>query len=108
MNDYEREFGDEAEDLDGGQTYKAGDWQKAKTAYAYAITDVAMRRYAETAKEELTEGIEEFVDDTQRELELDEEPEIQFTAQCPHGRIERHRPEDCRHLGINLRDTKTC
>jgi len=35
VNEYEREFGNDAEDLIGEKTYKATEWQEAKTAYAY-------------------------------------------------------------------------
>jgi len=85
VNDYEREFGSEAEDITGGTEYKASDWQNAKTAYAYAIGYVAFSRYASEAREELAEAVEEFVSDTQSELELEDAPQIQFSTSCPHG-----------------------
>ena len=81
---YESDFGDEAEDLSGEDTYKASDWQKAQTAYAYGIAFAGFAHYFEKAKQELTEGLEEFGSDAQSELEADE-IKVQITNDCPHG-----------------------
>lgn len=86
IDGYEREFGSEAEDLcDGGQTFKASEWQQAQTAYAYAVAFAAHNSYFETAKRELIEAAEEFAQDAVTELELDDTPQIQITMSCAHG-----------------------
>ena len=85
IRDYEREFGDEATELTGEETYKAEDWQKAQTAYAYAIAYAGYSHYFAAAKTELVDGLEEFGQDAVTELELDDTPEIQLSMTCAHG-----------------------
>lgn len=85
IRDYERDFGEEAEDICSGTEYKASDWQQAKTAYAYAIAYCAFTSYFYRAKEAIKESIEEFVDDVNRELEPTDEVQIQITTRCTYG-----------------------
>lgn len=85
INEYERDFGSEAEDICGERTYKAADWQQAQTAYAYAIAYTARNSYFSTAKRELIEAVEEFADDAQAELELEDRPQVTFSTTCIHG-----------------------
>ena len=85
VNEYEREFGNDAEDLIGEKTYKATEWQEAKTAYAYAIAYTAHSSYFSTAKQELIEAVEEFPGDAQTELELEDRPQVTFSTTCIHG-----------------------
>ena len=85
VSEYEREFGNEAEDLIGETTYKADEWQQAKAAYAYAIAYVAHNSYFYTAKQELIEAVEEFGQDAVSELKLDDTPQVAFSMTCPHG-----------------------
>lgn len=85
IDDYERDFGEEAEEIAGEETYKASHWQEAKTAYAYAIAYCAFSSYAAEAREELAAAVEEFVSDSQTELNLEDAPEIQFSNTCVHG-----------------------
>jgi len=88
---YEEEFGSDAEDIcDGGQTYKASEYQQAATAYAYAIAYCGFGSYFQAAKDELIEGLEEFETDAERELhtdalDIDDVVKVQITGQCPHG-----------------------
>lgn len=83
IDELDREFGQQAEDMGGG-TYTAADWRKAKTEYAYALAWVAFSHYFEEAKRELIEGIEEFVEDAERELDV-EDVQIQINYRCLHG-----------------------
>ena len=85
VNEYERDFGSDAEDLIGETTYKATEWQEAKTAYAYAIAYAAYSSYFSTAKQELIEAVEEFAGDAQTELELEDRPQVTFSTTCTHG-----------------------
>ena len=83
---YESDFGSDAEDIcDGGQTYKASEYQQAQTAYAYAIAYCGFQAYFQVAKDELIEALEEFESDAQGELKTDEEIQVQLTTQCPRG-----------------------
>lgn len=81
---YEREFGQDAEDICGDQEYKAADWQQAQTAYAYAIAYTGFNHYFETAKTELVEAVEEFVSDMQTELDTDCD-RIELSMTCTLG-----------------------
>lgn len=85
IRDYGRDFGDDAEDILGEQTYKATDWQRAKTAYAYAIAYTAFSSYFAEAKREFIEGIEEFADDVARELKFDGEVRVSLASSCALG-----------------------
>lgn len=85
LRDYERDFGGDAEDIVGERTFKATEWQEAKTAYAYAVAYMAFSHYFAEAKTELVNGIREFADDVARELEFDGELKIQVTSRCSHG-----------------------
>jgi len=86
---YESDFGSEAKDIcDGGQTYKASEYQRAATAYAYAIAYCGFSCYFQEAKDELTEALEEFQSDVHLELTtqpVEDEIQVQITNQCPHG-----------------------
>jgi len=83
---YESNFGSEAEDIcDGGQTYKASEYQQAATAYAYAIAYCGFNSYFQQSKEELIEALEDFESDATRELAADDDVQVQITSQCPHG-----------------------
>lgn len=85
IRDYESDFGREAEDITGDATYKAEDWQQAKTAYAYALAWVAHSHYFAEAKSELIDGLGEFADDVRRELDWDEDVHVQVSNSCQHG-----------------------
>lgn len=84
----ERDYGAEAEDIAGDQTYKASDWQQAQTAYAYAIAYCAFNAAFEKAKTEVTDALEEFngdVTDILADDLGDDIPEIRISLTCPHG-----------------------
>ncbi len=85
INEYERDFGNDAEDICGDKQYKATEWQEAQTAYAYAVAYTAHNSYFETAKQELIEAVTEFVDDAQSELELEDAPQVEFSQSCTLG-----------------------
>lgn len=86
INDYEREFGNDAEDICGDKQYSATDWQQAKTAYAYAIAYTAFGYYFSEAKQELIDGIQEFIVDVDIELgTVNNTPHIQLNSSCTHG-----------------------
>jgi hypothetical protein len=85
INDYESEFGNDAEDICGDETYKASDWQRAQTAYAYAIAYVGFNFFYSQAKENLLEAIEEFAAESAKLLGYDGELKIQVSNDCLHG-----------------------
>lgn len=85
IRDYEDEFWRDAEEITGGKTYTATQWQEAKTDYAYAIAYLAFSHYFAIAKDELKEAIEEFIADVDREFSPDEEIRIQVNNSCLHG-----------------------
>jgi hypothetical protein len=82
---YESDFGQEAEDIAGEQTYKASEYQQALTAYAYAIAYIGFSQYLAEAKDELKQAVADFANDAALHLVLDEEPMIQVSSSCIHG-----------------------
>ncbi len=83
ISDYEREA-DGAEDMTGGDTYKAADWQKAMCAYAYAIAYTVISRNVH----DLLEEIEQAADDLRDAAEshgLEDPADPRISADCPHG-----------------------
>lgn len=85
IDEYEREAGRAAEEYQGGAEYKAEDWQKAMTAWAYCVA----RAYLSQAAEE---PIQEALDARERVLEVaqglgfdGDEEDIEASYQCPHG-----------------------
>jgi hypothetical protein len=85
INEYEREFGNDAEEFCGHTQYRASDWQQAQTDYAYAIAYAAFEHYFSEAKQELIEGLEEFESDVASELEFDDTIKVQLSSSCAHG-----------------------
>ena len=83
ISDYEREAPD-AEDMTGGDTYKAADWQQAMCAYAYAIAYTVISRNVH----DLIEEIEEAADDLRDAAEshgLEDPADPRISSDCPHG-----------------------
>ena len=87
LNDYEKDYGSDAESMCDDSEYKASDWQTAKTAYAYAVAYCAYSALFSTAKDNLTEAIEELVTLAGRELETDNEIQVQLGMSCPYGSV---------------------
>jgi hypothetical protein len=85
INDYESDFGDDAEDICGDQTFKATEWQQAQTAYAYAIAYCAFSSHFADAKKELIEVLESFEDLAQSTLKTSEEIMVQLSMSCSLG-----------------------
>jgi hypothetical protein len=84
IRDYEAEFGSDAEDICGGVTYPAWEWQKAQTSYAYAIAYTAFSSYLAAAKDDLIEGLHEFESDIKSEFGA-EDIRICVTSSSLHG-----------------------
>ena len=83
ISEYEREAPD-AEDMTGGDTYKAADWQQAMTAYAYAVAYTVISRNVHS----LLEEIEQAADDLRDAAEahgLEDPADPRISANCPHG-----------------------
>lgn len=83
ISEYEREAPD-AEDMTGGDTYKAADWQKALCAYAYAVAYTVISRNVH----DLLEEIEEAADDLRNAAEahgLEDPADPRISSNCPHG-----------------------
>ena len=85
IREYETDFWQDAEEITSGKTYKATEWQEAKTDYAYAIAYCAFSQYFATAKQDLKDAIEEFASDAARELNFDDDLKIQVNTRCSHG-----------------------
>lgn len=83
ISDYEREA-DGAEDMTGGATYEAADWQQAMTAYACAIAYTVISQNVHS----LLEEIEEAADGLRNAAEahgLEDPADPRVTMDCPHG-----------------------
>lgn len=83
ISEYECEAPD-AEDMTGGQTYEAADWQKAMCAYAYAIAYTVISRNVH----DLLEEIEQAADDLRDAAEshgLEDPADPRISSDCPHG-----------------------
>ena len=80
---YERDAPD-AEDMTGGDTYKAADWQQAMTAYAYAVAYTVISQNVNN----LIDDIEQAADDLRDAAEahgLEDPADPRISANCPHG-----------------------
>ncbi len=83
IQDYEREWGDSADDLGG--TFTASQWQEAQTAYAYGIASAALSSMMHDRLEEIEEAADE-IDSLCRDAAGDLfEGELSISADCPHG-----------------------
>jgi hypothetical protein len=83
ISDYERDYGDAAEDMGG--TFTAGQWQEAMVAYAYGIAYAALSSFIADSLKEIEEAADELGD-----VFLDEYPDapniqMQIGRDCPHG-----------------------
>lgn len=83
INRYERDAPD-AEDMTGGDTYKAADWQQAMCAYAYAVAYTVISRNVHG----LLEEIEQAADGIYTAAEAHgytgtADPRV--SSDCPHG-----------------------
>ena len=81
-----------AEDLSGGETFAAEDWQKAMTAWAYNIAITVIESDTQTALIELEEAADELIKVLdERDHLLPEDgawigPEdLRLSRECPHG-----------------------
>ncbi len=83
IEDLDREYGRDAEDICGEQTYKATEWEEARRAYAGALAYTAYSSIWEQTKQELIEAIEEFESDA-TDAHCDD-PQIYLALKCVHG-----------------------
>jgi hypothetical protein len=83
INDLEKEYWRDAEDICGDKTYKATEWEEARRAYAGALAYTAYSSLWEQAKQELIEQVEQFESDAMN-FGCDE-PAISLSMSCLHG-----------------------
>jgi hypothetical protein len=83
INELEKEYWREAEDICGDKTYKATEWEEARRAYAGALAYTAYSSIWEQTKQELIEAIEQFESDAQ-DVDCDD-PQISLALSCVHG-----------------------
>lgn len=84
INDLEKEYWRDAEDIVGDKTYKATEWEEARRAYAGALAYTAYSSIWEQTKQELIEAIEQFESDA-IDSKCPETPEISLSLSCMHG-----------------------
>ena len=84
INELEKEYWRDAEDIVGDKTYKATEWEEARRAYAGALAYVAYSSQWERTKQELIEAIEQFESDA-LDSKCPETPEISLSLSCMHG-----------------------
>jgi len=83
IQDYEREYGDGADDMGG--PYTAGQWREAMTAYAYGIASAALSCMIDSALREIDEAADELSDICKDAAGDDWTGDLAITADCPHG-----------------------
>lgn len=84
INDLEKEYWRDAEDICGDKTYKATEWEEARRAYAGALAYTAYSAIWETTKQALIEAIEEFETDA-LDSDCPDTPVISLSLTCIHG-----------------------
>lgn len=84
INELEKEYWRDAEDILGDQSYKATEWEQARRAYAGALAYTAYSSIWEQTKQELIEAIEQFESDA-LETDCPDTPEISLSLSCTHG-----------------------
>jgi hypothetical protein len=83
INRYEREAPD-AEDMTGGATYKAADWQQAMCAYAYAVAYTVISQDVNNLIDDIEQTAADLRD-TAEGYGLEDPADPRVTADCPHG-----------------------
>jgi hypothetical protein len=83
IGDLEKEYWQDAEDLCGETTYKAGEWGQARRAYASALAYTAYSSIWEQNKQDLIEALEQFESDA-TDFGCDD-PVISLSSSCLHG-----------------------
>lgn len=83
ISGYERDAPN-AEDMTGGLTYKAEEWQQAMCAYAYAVAYTVISQNVHS----LIDDIEQAADDLRDAAEahgLEDPADPRVSSDCPHG-----------------------
>ena len=83
INELEKEYWQDAEEICGDKQYKASEWAEARIAYAGALAYTAYSSLWEQTKQDLIEAIEQFESDA-----IDSgcsEPNISLSLTCTHG-----------------------
>lgn len=83
IQDYEREYGDAAEDM-GGE-YKAHQWREAMEAYACGIAHAALSSMVGVALNEIEEAADELEDLCRDKAGDAWTGDLVVSADCPHG-----------------------
>jgi len=97
INDLEKEYWREAEDICGDKTYQAGEWEEARRAYAAALAYSAYSSIWEQAKQELIEVIEQFESDA-LDAKCPDTPQISVSLGCIHGWAAHNREAEDRTM----------
>jgi hypothetical protein len=92
IGDLEKEYWQEAEDLCGETTYKAGEWGQARRAYASALAYTAYSSIWEQNRQDLIEAVEQFEADA---IDSDcSDPNISLSLSCIHGWASHDREDE--------------
>jgi hypothetical protein len=83
INRYERDAPN-AEDMTGGTTYKAADWQQAMCAYAYAVAYAVISQNVHSLLDEIEQTADDLRD-TAEGYGLEDPADPRVTVDCPHG-----------------------
>jgi len=92
INDLEKEYWRDAEDICGDKTYKATEWEEARRAYAGALAYTAYSSIWQQTKQELIEAIEQFESDAMDSGCND--PIISLSLACVHGWASHNREDE--------------
>jgi hypothetical protein len=92
INRYERDAPD-AEDMTGGATYKAADWQQAMCAYAYAVAYTVISQNVHNLLDDIEQAAARLRD-TAEEYGLEDPADPRVSSDCPHGGAAHDREDE--------------
>ncbi len=106
INELEKEYWQDAEDICGDKTYKATEWEEARRAYAGSLAYTAYSSIWEQTKQELIEAVEQFESDA-----IDfgcDEPVISLSLSCLHGWAAHNREDADETMYFESRQLDGC
>jgi hypothetical protein len=107
INELEKEYWRDAEDISGDKTYKATEWEEARRAYASALAYTAYSSIWETTKQELIEAIEQFDSDA-LDSKCPDTPVISLSTSCMHGWASHDREDEDGTMYFESRQLDGC
>ncbi len=107
INDLEKEYWRDAEDICGDKTYKATEWEEARRAYAAALAYTAYSSVWEQTKEELIEAVEQLESDAM-DSGCPDTPIISLSLSCPHGWASHDREDEDGTMYFESRQLDGC